>query len=439
LPYDLFAANPAQFQTNVANVIRENGAEIKLPSVNKTEWCLAVLRSGEGTNARAAWLDYDSGERHGHADGMNIGLFAKGLDLLPDFGYPPVQYGGSTAPRGAWYKKTTVHNTVSVDGQDTKSGSGKTTLWFDGNQFHIVRASGPKLAGAQQYERTLALVDISEKDSYVLDIFRVAGGTNHTRFSHGIFGKLTTHGLSPVPGDVTRYGDLMRNFKRDAKPPTGWSADWNVEDRFKYLPPSSEVHLRQTDLIRGTEVELAETWVAIGLYNDTAEAWIPSVLVRREAEQAPLASIFVSVLEPYETKTNLAAIRRLELQDAQGKPCTDSEVGVEIRLADGRWDILLSRNIENQPASAEAVLVEKESGARFDGDLCLIRFNDARQPQRVVFCNGKSLQVGGLVVRTKNNQASFEIDLANRNAPIASGPANEVELIELAGVKLWPR
>ena len=76
LPYDLFAANPSDYQANLANVIVENGAEIRLPSINKTEWGLAILRSGEGTNARAAWLDYDSGERHGHADGMTIGLFA---------------------------------------------------------------------------------------------------------------------------------------------------------------------------------------------------------------------------------------------------------------------------------------------------------------------------------------------------------------------------
>ena len=62
-----------------------------------------MLRSGRGREARAAWLDYDSGGRHGHADALNLGLFAKGLDLLPDFGYPPVQYGGWGAPRPVVY------------------------------------------------------------------------------------------------------------------------------------------------------------------------------------------------------------------------------------------------------------------------------------------------------------------------------------------------
>ncbi len=439
LPYDLFAASPAAFQTNVAKVIAEHGAEIKLPSVNKTEWCLAILRSGEGPNARAAWLDYDSGERHGHADGMTIGLFAKGLDLLPDFGYPPVQYGGWMSPRARWYTQTAAHNTVSVDGQDTKPGSGKTTLWFDGKQFHTVRASARRLVGGQQFERTLALVDISEQDSYFLDVFRVVGGTNHTRFSHGHFGTLATQGLSPVPVEVTSYSQVMRNFRRDAQPAEGWSADWNVEDYWRYLPPSSKVHLRHTDLTRGAQVDLAESWVEAGLYGTNNEAWIPTVLVRREAGQRSLASTFASVLEPWQAKPNLTAIRRLELHDTQGSPCPDSDVGIEVRLADGRWDVFLSRDVEGASASGETVLVQKETGARLDGDLCLIRFAAEGQPERVWFCNGKSLQAGNLLVRAKNDRASFEIDLSNRKSPIVSGPASDVELIELAGVKLWPK
>ncbi len=439
LPYDLFAADPAAFQTSVAGVIAGNGAEIKLPSVNKTEWGMAILRSGQGPNARAAWLDYDSGERHGHADAMTIGLFAKGLDLLPDFGYPPVQYGGWAAPRAVWYTQTAAHNTVSVDGRNTKPGTGKTTLWCDGTQFRVVRASGPNLIGGQQFERTLMLVDVSEKDSYVLDVVRVCGGAEHTRFLHGYFGTLATQGLSPIPVEATRYGPVMRNFRRDPRPAQGWSVDWCIEDHLKYLPPSSEVRLRHTDLTRDAEVELAEAWVAVGMYGGTADAWIPSVLVRRRAEQAPLASTFVGVLEPYEAKSNVAAVRRLALRDPQGKPCPDSEVGVELRVADGRRDLLLSTDVESRSAPGERLPVETESGVRFEGDLCLVRFSAAGQPQRVLFCRGKSFRENRLVIRTKNEQASFEIDLENREAPVVTGPADEVDLIELAGVRVWPR
>jgi len=176
LPYDLFADDPAAFQKAVQDVIAREGSIIKVGSVNKQEWHLAVLRSGRGADERALWLDYDAGGGHGHQDGMNLGLFAKGLDLMPDFGYPPVQYGGWSGPKFSWYVSTAGHNTVVVDGQSQPAAAGKTTLWADGKTFKAIRASGPELIQGQQYERTVAMVDISEKDSYVLEVFRVMGG-----------------------------------------------------------------------------------------------------------------------------------------------------------------------------------------------------------------------------------------------------------------------
>jgi hypothetical protein len=150
------------------------------------------------------------------------------------------------------------------------------------------------------------------------------------------------------------------------------------------------------------------------------------VLVRREAEQAPLASTFVSVLEPYETKTNLAAIRRLELEDAKGRPCSDGEVGIEVQLADGRRDIFISKNVEGQPTTNSTLVVEKGGGVRFEGDLCLVRFDAAQQPTRVLFCRGKSLRVGKLLVQAKNEQASYELDLTGREPSVVTGPADSV-------------
>ncbi len=437
LPYDLFAANPADFQAGVAQVIAEGGAEIKLPSVNKTEWGLAILRSGEGTNARAAWLDYDSGERHGHADGMTIGLFAKGLDLLPDFGYPPVQYGGWLAPRARWYTKTAAHNTVSVDGQDTKPGTGRTTLWFDGRQFHVVRASGPKLMGGQQFERMLLLVDISETDSYVVDIFRVAGGKEHTRFSHGYFGNLETSGLTPAPFAESRYGEVMRNFRRDSRPAPGWSVTWNVSDHLKYLPADREVRLRLSDLTRDAEVQLAESWVAVGLYGGTADAWIPSVLTRRQATNAPLASTFVSVLEPFGRTANIAKVRRLQLMQNAGEGCLDSDVGLEIQLSDGRRDIILT--MDGETALKSDQLLDIPGNISFVGDLCVIRFAANGEPERVLFCGGRRLHAPGVAMQMRKGLGSFEVDLTNRAAAIVSGDTGGTEFIELDGKRIWPK
>lgn len=439
LPFDLFAANPAGFQAQVAEVIARHGAATKLASVNKKEWGLAILRAGEGTNARAAWLDYDSGERHGHADGMNIGLFGYGLDLLPDFGYPPVQYGGWLSPRATWYTKTAAHNTVSVDGKETRPGTGKTTLWFDGAQMHVVRASGPKLTGTQQYERTLALVDIAPESSYVVDVFRVTGGNEQVRFLHGYFGAVTAQGLALAPVEEKHYGEVMRNFRRDPNPAEGWSVDFKIDDHLKYRPPGSDLHLRHTDLTRGASVDLAEAWVSVGMFGGTADAWIPSVLARRHTDTPPLVSTFVSVLEPYEAKAHLGSIRRLDFADAAGQRLSDGEVGIEVRLNDGRRDLLLALNVEARTDSKPSRLALPEHDLQFEGDLCLVRFDASQQPQRIVFCQGKSLRVGKVMVRAKREDACFEIDLDQRNSPVISGPTDAVELVEVAGVKLWPK
>jgi len=85
------------------------------------------------------------------------------------------------------------------------------------------------------------------------------------------------------------------------------------------------------------------------------------------------------------------------------------------------------------------MIVEKETGLRFEGDLCLVRFNAANQPTMVLFCRGKSLRVGDFVVRAKSDEVNFEIDLNKRDAPIVAGPASAVDFIEIRHSRIWPK
>ena len=92
--------------------------------------------------AHCGWTN-DTGGRHSHADGMNLGLFAKGVDLMPDFGYPPVQYGGWDSPRAQWYRMSAAHNTVVVDGATWRpTATGPNAPRAAPSTYAFLRSSG---------------------------------------------------------------------------------------------------------------------------------------------------------------------------------------------------------------------------------------------------------------------------------------------------------
>jgi oligo-alginate lyase len=396
LPHDLLESNAKEFQRGVDAVIREHGEELPVQSVNKEQWALGVLRTGTGKDERAAWLDYDVGGNHGRPDAMTIGLYAKGVELLPGFGYPPVHFGGWFSPRALWYKRTAAHNTVVVDAKDQvpvrhepeieplaiqlnpQKGlvRGRTTAWADGAQVKLIAATGPELittTSMQRYERSLLLVNVSEADSYMLDVFRVKGGRDHARMLHPNFGPAQVTGLdlAPLP-DFPDENVQMRNF-RGGKPEAGWSVDWKIEDPCGLLPAGSDVHLRCTDLTTDVQAAMAETWLASKHGGANHEGWLNSLVVRRQSEAAPLTSTFVAVLEPYEGQSNLRSIRRVPLQTGDGQDAGDAHVAVVVTLVDGREDLLIARDADD----GRSPLMQPEWSCTTDADFTVFRRSPA--------------------------------------------------------------
>ncbi len=407
LPWDVLVRDPESVQRGVQAVIDRHGAWPRMYSVNKREWQIAILRSGQDDDARAAWLDYDSGTAgrpqfagHVHFDGMNLGLFAYGLDLMPEFGYPPVQFGGWFTDKVAWYKSTAAHNTVVVDGGNQVDAAGQTTLWVNGQRVHVIRASAPGMIGGQQYERTVAMIDVSPEDFYVLDIFRVVGGTDHAKFMHSHFGTIATTGLDLQPSEDYGHGAHMRNFHTDAHPAPGWSATWDIEDRYGLLEPGARMHLRYTDLTADAEASIAEAWIVPGRsYSSTETAWIPRLMIRRRTDEGPLASTFVGVIEPYERRPVIADVRRLHLQTTDGAAWPDSTVGIEVTLRDGRHDLFVVTDVDNPLGLAPSLgtgaqILQDEWGLALDGQWCFARLNGRGELTRLAVSEARSVEVG---------------------------------------------
>ena len=444
LPYDLAHAQPAQFQQNVAAAIRTHGTAIKTASVNKSQWGLGILRSGTGDHQRAVWLDYDIAGNHGRGDALNIGLFAHGLEILSGFGYPPVQFGGWYSPRANWYKMTAAHNTVVVDAKNQltrlgipeteplqvqlnpRKGSvlGTTTAWVAGEVVKLIRAEGPALVQTtvlQKFERSLLLIDISLEDSYLLDIFRVTGGHDHAKFMHGYFGTVSATGIPLNP--LVDFGPetQMRNF-RGGTPTLGWQVDWKIEDRYRYLPPGAEVHLRYTDLTSGTQAALAESW----LIERGHETWVPSLLVRRQGDPTrKLASTFAAILEPYTDRTKIKTISRISLLTETGQTADESNVGVMIQQANGRSDLLIAA-ATGLPSSAQRRLIQPAWAVSTDADFCLIRRDANNEIEYLFLSGGRNLQVGDLQLTLTPGTSLFEARIEAGKLVMLRGTPSDV-------------
>ncbi len=426
LPYDLFTTDPAAFQRRIQQTVAEYGPEPKVSSVNKQQWHLAVLRSGSGANARALWLDYDAGGGHAHYDALNLGLFAKGLDLMPDLGYPPVQYGGWGGPKFSWYVATASHNTVVIDGNSQVGGNGKTLLWGEGQGIRLIQAEAPQPAKARQYDRTVALVDLDEANSYVIDLFRVVGGAEHVKFQHSHFGTLNTGNYALQAAQEYGRGAQMRNFQQLLEPDgttparPGWTVDWEIEDRQDLLPEGKQVRLRYTDFTADAEACTAEGWVSIGGYSGNEEAWVPRVMVRRSGE-APLASTFVSLVEPYEQQPGIASARRLGVQTMSGEAFPQGNVALEIALAAGGRDLFLSLDPQNPLAFDGHVAVQPDWNLRTDARACWLRLDAQGRVRAIALWQGERLAIGGVELRLQGRTDFIQISLVGRQPEVVAG------------------
>ncbi len=385
MPYDLYAEDPDQLVRDVQRTAARHGSLPRVGSIDKKQWHLAILRSSDPAESGAVWMDYDSVpsfgiKNHIHRDAMNLGLIARGLDLLPEFGYPAVQFGDWHTPQARWHQMTAAHNTVVVDGKDQIGGEGRTTLWTEGKNYRLMRASSANQYNARQYERTAVMVDTVGEDFYVLDVFRVVGGNDHAKFTRSSFSQLSTPDLRLEPAPDYGNQTLTRNFRVHRNAAAGWTADFKIEDRYHYLPPGAEVHLRYTDLTSNADAYTAESWTVRNA-TSTEQFWIPTLVTRRQSQDAPLSSTFVSVLEPCGRQSRIRSMRRLKLETPRGVAYGDAHVAVEVRLSDGRRDILILADVENplslSPSLAkDRVMVQKETGVRASGEFLFKRLKN---------------------------------------------------------------
>lgn len=305
---------------------------------------VGILESGDDANRRAVCLNYAASVGHRQQDTLNLEVFARGVDILPDLGYP-----------FTWdYTETfdcniMAHNTVSV-GQtrgDVRVREGNAcTLFASKDGVHTVTAHHapyPPDAGicknaaedVDLYERTVTLVDVDETRFYVVDLFAVDGGDQHDQSWHGplVEPKVPALNWQAQPGtlagpDVERYAEYtdkwgrtlidFPSFVNDIRRasidgPATWEWDYGLDGgdmlRLHVLP------------VGGAK----EVIMGKGSHPRRPQDWGLDYLFVRDSVEDGARSLFVTVVDPYQNEPVVRSARII----------SEDPLQIEVTLADG--------------------------------------------------------------------------------------------------------
>jgi oligo-alginate lyase len=360
---------------------------------------LALLESDAGTSGIALADNYGRTKMHAHPDMLNFDLFAYGLWLTPDHGYP--EFATSIPSNTQWTGSTLSHNTVYVNRHPQQEiWGGYVRLFKQLKGFGVFELDGQKAyPEVKDYNRTMILIggqDESRSDStaYVVDIFHIAGGYDHVYSFHGPPGIVDVNGLKlniqktgTYAGENIQKGVPSKDFpvgyshlynvRRDQNPPEQFMLDWKVETGYRGLSEKDDVHLRMYSLNQSHDVALA--------YGDPPQnkpgnpKKLDYVLMHRAATD--LVSTFVSVIEPYRKKPFIKSVKRID--DGSG-----TEVALQIERADGTVDYVLY----NSSSQKEMRL---SNGISMTGTIGYIK-EKAGKTVKGILVNGSALNKGQL-------------------------------------------
>ncbi len=397
----------------------------------------ASLGRGTVNDQMQAQLHFSGGYGHTHLDNLNLTLWAKGRELLPDLGYTWTQMR-------YWTLCTPAHNTVVIDRQDQNGGnSDGDLLWFfpDAGGVSVVEADGrrayAKVEGLDTYRRMLVMIPVSDADAYVVDIFRVRGGAMHEWALHGDADEDSTATCSLALSGSRKW--MLEEGEEWQEPTIEGSrfnaygmvrdvanaeteGDFSVE--FKYVEdPSRGVRIHMLN-DQSSEVWLGRApsvrRMGFGTQGDMRKAydfWMPQLLVRRQAE-APLASVFAAVEEPYSGRSFIRSVERVALE-----PADDGAVALRVTCGD-TVDTIISTL--DEPPYPERVSAD---GVAFNGKLGVVRRVNGKTTGAWLF-EGEKLTGGGWVVDSEKGRYEGQIEAAMRQADGAGHDAfvTEAEL-----------
>ncbi len=306
----------------------------------------AILGTGSGESQIQAHLTWSPGYGHRHYDGLSLLLWANGHELLSDIGYT------HTAWR-EWTVQSPGHNLVVVDQANQvadRTTYGHLRYFVPGQGVQVVSVDNAQVypGVTDLYRRTIALVQIDETSSYLLDVFQVEGGHLHDYLLHGSADVAQTLSadieLSPrgtlVPTGVQfTAGRNEQDFNSAPGHAYGYMRDLQstrVDDtrlvRVDYRNTDDAVGLRVytvaeagDEVVLGTAPSVRQAGSDDGLLDQYHRGFS---MLRREGG----ASLFASVIVPFADEPVLDGVKLVDIPGA--------ELAIELTVG-GRTDLIL--------------------------------------------------------------------------------------------------
>ena len=361
----IFDAEAEAIQEKVLDIVKQRG-ELHLESENLNGYGLTAFRHGKGDDRRAAWLYYGRNGGHGHRDRLNFGMYYRGMDVLPDLGYP--EYADSKWPkRAGWTTNTISHNTVVVDQKAQEvNWIGHCQFFAASEGVGVVEVASPEVyPEVRDYRRTLAMVDASQTASYLVDFFRVDGGDDHVMSFHAGEGEVSTGGIELIrrekgtyagediafgthydgPNDGRYRGSgfaYLYGVSNAENPTPGWWADWRLTDTWQTQIGARPLHLRHRVLSKVEDAALA--WGDPPQNKPGNPRRIRYVLLHNSGPDRK--SLFASLAEPYPAgQPHLTDAARIDLGLDEGDLMA---AAVRVTTRAGRVDRILSSDDPNR-------------------------------------------------------------------------------------------
>ena len=373
----------------------------------------ASLQNGNPAHPVATSLFYGRFIGHNHRDKMQLDIYAEGASMIPDFGYPETCNSNDPRKEG-FFNHTIAHNTVMVDASDQAQVRGRCLAYDTGPVCQYLEARNDRVYGnCDVYRRSVALVATSPESSYIIDIFRVSGGSQHDWLVHGTQADFESNLVLSQPrregtlaGPDVKYGyfyddeklrdqpygsvsysaykgsgfQFLYNVQEASLTPAAW-AGWNLitsgESKAPLMRGNAGAFLKAFLIGEDERIIICD---ARPQQNTKRTPDSVKYLIRRRTGQ-DLTSTFITVFEPGANEGLISAVERIPTANAD-------LVALKLRLESGHIHYYFN-------ATTPVPETQIAGGIRFAGQVGYLALNGQGGVEQAYIYNATLLATEG--------------------------------------------